>query len=231
MSNTPMDERKFTDREVREILKKAVERTPSRALTRSEGLSLAELKSIAQEVGIDPARLEEAARSVVLTGGNPPNRFVGSPTVLTFDRKVQGEIGPQHTPEILARIRRIMGQHGEVDEIHGSLEWSSKGESGERFVTISSRDGTTTIQSSANLHQAAVVTFLPAGILGTVATTVGFIVAADSGNPLGMLFGLSVLPALYPFLRSIFRKVTQKETAKLQQVVEELGRLTEGPGE
>jgi hypothetical protein len=231
MTDTPIDERKFTDREVREILKKAVERAPSGALMKSEGLSLAELKSIGQEVGIDPARLEDAARSVVLGGGNQPNRFLGAPTVLTFDRKVQGEIGPEHTPEILARIRRIMGQHGEVDEIHGSLEWSTTGESGERFVTISSRDGATTIQGSANLHQAAIVTFLPIGILGVLGAVIGSIVALENGSPLGFVFGLSILPILYPALRTIFRKVTEKEATKLQQVVDELARLTEGSGE
>ena len=62
MADTPIDERKFTDREVREILKKAVERGPSGALAKSEGLSLTELKSIGEEVGIEPARLEDAAR-------------------------------------------------------------------------------------------------------------------------------------------------------------------------
>lgn len=29
----------------------------------------------------------------------------------------------------------------EVHEIHGALEWSEKGESGERYVTLSSRAG------------------------------------------------------------------------------------------
>ena len=46
MPDTPIDERKFTDREVHEILKKAVARAPSQALVQREGLSLAELKAI-----------------------------------------------------------------------------------------------------------------------------------------------------------------------------------------
>ena len=48
MSDIPIDERRFTEQEVREILKKTVERAPSRALVKSEGLSLADLKAIAQ---------------------------------------------------------------------------------------------------------------------------------------------------------------------------------------
>jgi hypothetical protein len=92
MADTPIDERKFTDREVREILKKAVERAPSRALVKSEGLSLAELKAIGEEVGIDPARLEDAARAVTGGGAGRANRILGAPTVFNFERKVEREL-------------------------------------------------------------------------------------------------------------------------------------------
>lgn len=230
MADTPLDEKRFTDREVHEILKKAVERAPSRVLVKSEGLSLAELKAIGAEVGIDPARLEDAARSIALGGGNRPNQLLGGPTVLHFERKVEGELDPKDTTEILSRIRRTMGRQGEVTEIHGALEWSDKGESGERYVTLSSRDGTTTIRASANLTQAAVITFLPGGIVGFIATVAGFARFAKSGSEVALILGLTALPILYPILRTIFKKISGAESAKLQQVVDELARLTEGPG-
>jgi hypothetical protein len=231
MADTPIQDRRFTDREVREILKRAVERAPSRALVKSEGLSLAELQSIGQEVGIDPDRLEDAARSLILTGENRPNRILGGPTVLTFDRKVQGEISPEDTPEVLSLIRRTMGQQGGVDEIHGSLEWSTTGEAGEKFVTISSREGTTSITGSANLTQAAVLTYLPAGIFGVVTAVIGSITAASNGSYVGFAICLTVLPVLYAVLRTIFGKVADKESQRLQHVVAELARLVERPAE
>lgn len=231
MADTPIDERKFTEQEVHEILKKAVEKAPSGALVKSEGLSLAELKAIGGEVGIDPARLEDAARAVALGGGNRPNQILGGPTVLHFERKVEGELDPSDTTEIVSRIRRTMGRQGEVNEIHGSLEWSDKGDTGERYVTLSSRDGTTTIRSSANLSQAAVVTYLPAGILGLIMSFAGLARFAKSGSEVALILGLTVLPILYPILRTIFRKISGSESAKLQKVVDELARLTEGSGD
>jgi hypothetical protein len=231
MVDTPIDERKFTDREVREILKKAVEKAPSRALAKSEGLSLAELKSIGGEVGIDPARLEDAARSLILGGGNRPNQILGGPTVLNFERKIEGEFDPNDTPEILSVIRRTMGQQGEVDEIHGSLEWSAKGDSGERYVTLSSRDGTTTICSSANLANAAALTYLVPGIMGFITSLAGFIKFVQDGSQVGLILFLAVLPILYPIVRTIFSKISASESAKLQKVVDELARLTEGSGD
>lgn len=227
MADTPLEERKFTDREVREILKKAVEKAPSRALAKGEGISLSDLRSIGEEVGIDPERVEDAARAVALGGKRRAFSFAGFPTLLNFARKVRGELDPADTPEVLALIRRTMGQQGEADEIHGSLEWSAKGETGERYVTISSREGTTTITGSANLSQMAVVGYLPAGIIGTVLSIVGFASMANAGNPAGMLLSLSAIPVLYTAIRALLRKMSASESAKLQKVVDDLARLAE----
>jgi len=231
MADTPLDERKFTDEEVREILKKAVEKAPSRALVKSEGLSLAELKVIGGEVGIDPARLEDAARALTLKSGNRPGRILGAPTVLNFERRVDGEFSVEDTPEILSIIRRTMGSQGEADEIHGSLEWTVKGDSGERYVTLSSREGTTTIQGGSNLSSMAVLTYLPGGILGILATVVGAVTFSETGTLLGLALSLAALPVLYGISRTVFRKISASESKKLRHVVDELARFIQGSGD
>lgn len=230
MADTPIDERLFTDQEIREILKLAVEKAPSRELIARDGLSLAELKTIGAEVGIDPARMEDAARTVTFAQANRPNRLVGAPTILNFERKVAGELAPDDTPDVLALIRQTMGVQGEAVEIHGSLEWRAMGELGERSVTISSRDGATTIRSAANLSNAATLTYLPAGVVGAITSILGLITFAKKGSDIGLIVFLAVLPALYPILRTVFSKISRSESAKLQRVVEELASLTRGPG-
>jgi hypothetical protein len=229
VDDTSLDGRRFTDREVQEILKRAVERSPSKGLARTEsdGLSLAELKSIAGEVGIDPQRVELAARHVASKGTDRSNRVVGAPTVVNFERRVEGEINPEDTPEILGVIRRVMGQQGEASEIHGSLEWTVKGDVGERYVTLSSRDGTTTITGSANLTNAAILTYLPTGIVGLMVSLVGFLKYFQDGSQVGLILFFAVLPILYPILRTLFSKISRTESAKLQRVVEELARFAE----
>lgn len=230
-SNSPLDERKFTDREVREILKKAVEKTPSRALTKGEGISLADLRSIGEEVGIDPDRVEDAARAVALGGAERSFSILGLPRILNFARKVKGEMDPADVPEALSLIRKTMGQQGEADEIMGSLEWSSKGEAGERYVILSSKDGTTSITSSANLTQLAIVSYLPAGIVSFILSAAGFITAANNGNPPTMILSLLMVPAVLTIIRTILGKVGASESAKLQKVVDDLARLVESPGD
>jgi hypothetical protein len=231
MTDTPLDERKFTEREVREILKKAVKNTPSRALAKGEGISLEDLKSIGEEVGIDPGRVEDAARAVALGGAERSHSLLGFPRILNFVRKVRGEVDPADVPEVLALIRKTMGQQGEADEIMGSLEWSSKGEAGERHVTLSSKDGLTSITSSANLTQLAIASYLPAGIVSTILSGAGFITAANNGNPPGMILSLLLVPAVLAIIRTIVGKVGASESAKLQMVVDDLARLVENPGD
>lgn len=226
MSDTPIDDRRFTDREVQEILKRAVEQSPSSgAIARREGLSLAELKTIGLEVGIDPERLESAARAVVLDQGSRPNRFLGAATVLNFERTVDGTLSPDETSEVLSRIRRVMGRQGEAQEIGGALEWSAKGESGERHVSVATRDGKTTIRTAANLGNAAVLTYLPMGVLGSLLTVIGLITFVRDGSVAGLVMLFTILPILYPILRTVFTKVSKGEAAKLQRVVDDLARL------
>jgi hypothetical protein len=232
MPDTPIDERRFSDQEVREILKRAVERTPSRshALEKTEGLSLPELQAIATEVGIDPARVEDAARQVVLGSRSRTDAILGGTRSHHVARTVDGEFDPEDTARALSLIRRTMGRQGEVTEVHGSLEWHHSGESGERYLTISSRDGKTTISGAANLTNAAVLTYLPAGILGAFLTFIGFIVFMKDGSESGFVMALATLPILVPILRMVFGRMSRSEGAKLDQAVDEVARLVEGSG-
>jgi hypothetical protein len=230
----PIEQRTFTDREVEAILEKAVEQQPME-LTRTQreaggadGLTLADLKSIAQEVGIDPARLEAAARAVVASQGRGPSGLLGGPTRWHFERSTKGELTPEDAAEVLSVIRRAMGHHGKVSQLHGSLEWSHSGESGSRHVTVSSKNGATVINASANLSQLAIVTYLPAGILGAFAAAMVFIASAEAGNAIGMVAGAAILPTLVGVMRSVFRRFTFRESARLQRAVDELARLAPG---
>lgn len=234
MPDTPLDQRKFTDREVREILKKAVEETreaapSSQALVSSDGLSLAELKGIGVEVGIDGARIESAARAVALGDAQRSKGIFGGPVVLDVERTVAGAVDTERTHEVLSLIRRVMGDRGEVDEVGGALEWSSVGESGSRYVTLAERDGKTTIRGSANLKNAVALTYLGPGMIGVILSIIGLARFAKTGSEIGLVLALALIPILFPVLRSVVNRISARESAKLQTVVEELARLTEGP--
>ncbi len=151
--------------------------------------------------------------------------IVGAPRTLYFERSVDGALEPGDTPEVLSAIRRIMGHHGDVREIHDSIEWSTSGDAGTRHVTVTSKDGRTTVRTSANLTTLAVVSYVPAGIIGVVASVIGTVGAVESGNLFALLGGLSVLPVIYGVVRGILRRVSRSESAKLQRVIEDVAAM------
>jgi hypothetical protein len=233
VAQPPIHQRRFTDGEVREILKRAADDDSPGALPTSGGLSLVELKAIGKEVGIDPARLEDAARSVAQNQELGFSPIVGIPTILRYERVVDGELDLARTAPILSIIRRVMGHHGEVSEVSGSLEWRTKKGSVQRLVSVSSNAGRTTIEGSANLRQATVGTYVSGG---GVAITIAFIgVAASVGGSTlsvgGLVLSAGFLATAYVGLRAILKRLLRSESAKLERVVNEMAELTSGPSE
>ena len=218
-----MAEERFTENEVQEILRRAVEDLPSRGPGPGEGVSLAELRSIGAEVGIDPVHLEDAARAVAQRRHNRPDRLLGGPLSLRFERTVAGEIGPGDTPAIVSTIRRTLGQHGVASEVLGSLEWKADGEVTERHLSVWSRQGTTTVRASSKLSDLAFATYLPAAIVGFLS----FLFVARGGTDIGLLL-LLLIPILLPILRMVFARLSEGESARLEEVVEVVARLVEG---
>jgi len=228
VAQPPIHQRRFTDGEVREILKRAADDDSPGALPTSGGLSLVELKAIGKEVGIDPARLEDAARAVAQNQEPGFNPIVGIPTVLRYERVVDGELDVALMAPILSIIRRVMGHHGEVSEVSGSLEWRTKGGSVQRLVSVSSNVGRTTIEGSANLRQATVGTYLSGGLFAITIATIG---VAASPSVVGLVLSAGFLATAYVGLRAILKRVLRSESAKLERAVNELAELTSGPSE
>lgn len=232
MDNGPIENRRFSDKEMREILKKAVENaSSSTSLARQDGHSLADLKAIGAEVESIPRDLR-MPRAPWPPGAEPEGYILGGPTNLHIDRSVPGTVPPERYPEALAAIRRELRAHGEASEIHGSLEWSDQAERGERHVALTSRNGETRITAGARLTQAAIVTFLPPTIIGTMASIITFATSAEAGNPVGMIMAFFILPTLWTILRQVMRRISGSQEDRLERAVAEVARIAaEGQGQ
>ena len=227
MSSPPLDERRFTEEEVREILARAVEPSTHRDGADAVGVSLAELQSIAEEVGIEPGRVEMAARAVVGAAAAPTYSLLGTPRRIHIERRVSGELDAAAVPEVLATIRGAMGKHGSAQEVLGTLEWRGTGDAGSRLVTVSSRDGSTTVGGTADLKQLAVVAYVPGGIISFLTAVLGFAAATQEGSMLGMGLSLAVIPVAFTGLRAIVRRVAAAQARKLEATVDAVARAIE----
>jgi serine/threonine protein kinase len=177
--------RRYSDSEVEEIVRQAAEEQVAHPT--EEGMSLKTVQQIADDVGISPERVERAARkleareSVAPPAQSGPGAFwLGSPTVIAYERVVAGELTEAVYDDIVAEIQASLSTPGEIDTLGRSLTWrTTKPVLGKRRavqVHVTSRGGQTRIHVQERLGEMAVTLYssiLVGGGIGGVATILG----------------------------------------------------------
>lgn len=114
------ESRRFTDREVALVLKKASEIEESVGSGAGGALSLEDLNEIAKEVGISPEAISQAVAGLD-RGGGVGAAVWGAPTVHRAAHAVAGELNE----EAIARLIRLVDDRtdtaGAVSEALGSV--------------------------------------------------------------------------------------------------------------
>lgn len=170
-----MTERRFDEDQFAEILRRAAEmqvRLPARtgeaphpdsdAVT---GMSLAEIRSIAAEVGIDPELVSRAAVAVAddsqATGG------LGRRWML--ENSSAGQLTEEDKVRLVRAIRDATGSHGESDMAGAALEWKSQsGDGTVVLVTAEPFDGRTELRVSVDASVPAVGSHVFPAIAGAI---------------------------------------------------------------
>jgi hypothetical protein len=123
-----MTERRFTDREIGLILKRAVEleeASPSTGVSSSRGLNLGELQEIAEEAGIDPVMVGRAVAEMEGRGGLEPLSIWGPSGVKREVRTVPGKMDPEEVGELMRMVDEEVEAQGTVVEALGGVRWTS----------------------------------------------------------------------------------------------------------
>lgn len=212
-----MSEKRYDDEEVALILRRALEPDGGRA--DPHGLTLAQLKEIAVEVGIDPARMEAAAMAVQSEGRSA--RSAHGRVTARYDVQVDGELPPERRADILRAIRSAMGRQGVVTAELGALSWKAQDAFGGRYVTVSSSEGSTRIEALGNFRDGALVTGAAGGTIGMALTAMvlkgaGVLAAMGGAAPLALAAG-ATLPAWL-----VYRRWYRKEDTALRQAIAEI---------
>jgi hypothetical protein len=157
------DSRRFTDREVALVLRKAAEIEETSGAAGGGGLSLRDLQDIGKEVGISPAAIAQAATA--LEGpGRLPALLRSAPLVRRTVHAVPGELND----EAVARLVRLVDERadttGSVSEALGSVRWTGRDRFWNLQVSVTPRAGETTIQvvEKAAPRLRRVMTLVPA---------------------------------------------------------------------
>ena len=153
--------RRFGDEEISDILTRAAEmQERSEVVTHGggRGLTLEELRQVAEEAGIDPRFVELAA-----THADAPERLesklAGGAYSWHHSASVEGEVEDRDRDRILGVIRSVMGHHGRLEDLYGRMEWRNDA-GGPLVVGVLSRDGKTEIDVSAVKAREATALFI-----------------------------------------------------------------------
>jgi hypothetical protein len=182
--------RRYSGGEVEEIVKRASELEASTP-TAGGSMTIGGVEALAAEVGIAPATVRAAARSMTpVPPVEPPrlNRWIGGPTRLLFEREIEGEVQDVDWPVLVDEIRRVLRNVGQVSQFGRSFSWvaTRRGASQRDLeVAVSVRGGRTRITIQESL----------AGLVGATYGGIGGGMGGGGMGPImGVLFGALHLP-------------------------------------
>lgn len=158
----PKDRSGYTDREMRLIFERAGQLDVESGSERR--FSLAELREMGAQAGLDPADISTAAaaiRSEPVKGGmlGAPTRF----TSVSFTRKRLDEAA---VADIVFRIREATGYHGDLRTVPGGMEWRVRHPMGQIMVDFSPKDSGTRVDVLMSREDQAAALVVGAGTGG-----------------------------------------------------------------
>lgn len=122
------EDRRYTEDEVRRIFDEASrardekgEGVPSRA----EGMTLAELKRIGEEVGIAPGRVERAARSLDVRRSAGRRRMLGLPIGVGRDVELGRRLTDEEWEALVVELRHTFDARGKMGGSGSFKQWTN----------------------------------------------------------------------------------------------------------
>ena len=221
--------RRFNDREIAQIMKRAAELQQLEPGDNSRGMSLRELEQIALEAGIDPALVHRAAADLDAHDDPlPESALTGAPTRLQFERIIDGEVPDSEYGMLVEEIRRTFGMSGVITTLGRTLSWTSAVRPAERrnvSVSIIPRNGVTTIRIDEPLGGVTTAVFgglVGAGGGGGALLTLGLVMGATGLISVAAPFAVSVACVGYLGARAVFHTVVNRRIRELRLLLDRL---------
>jgi hypothetical protein len=209
-------ERRFNEREVREILKKASSSQSREEVRDADGISLVELQEVATELGLDPRHIELAAQQL---GPGAPSRASIFNGRTVWDRTVDGEVGANEWLGMVAIIQRFYKGAGAITQRGSNYDWAASEEGGSLALTVNVRNGRSRIRLESNrwleIFMASVFCPVFALVCSAVLTKHGHAFAAI---PICLVFGAT----LFGLVRLFRQHHLQSVSGLMDRLIDEV---------
>jgi len=191
-----MSERRYGEDEVREIFSLATTgdtRDPSLP-AESDGLTLEELQRIAEQVGIEPARVAHAAARLDARGTPAPvRRSFGLPVGLSRVVDLPRAPTDREWERLISEFRTTFGTQGQATTVGGLREWST----GSLHISLEPSARGEQLRLTALKEDAMILNGFSA-LMGSMAVLMGSVVTLAIHTPkalavVGMFGGMGLL--------------------------------------
>lgn len=223
-----MTERRFTDREVALILRRASELDQgSSPESAPRGLSESELKEIAGEVGIDPAMITRAVAELQGRRGLEPTSLLGPATVNRQIRALPRELTRDELGDLVRLVDQRVPAQGTVAEALGAVRWNAPGKFLSRLVSMEPSRGETVIRVEERYSDR----FRGAlhGIPTAYAAMIGWVLGLEAvgGVLAGVLLGGLMGAAGWAVAGVVWHEISRRSQRRVHVLADELTKGAE----
>src|SRR5216117_4608325 len=123
-----MADRRYNDKEIAAIFRAAAEQepqSPQREVARDEGLTLAELQAIGNEVGISADAVAQAARAVDVRLGTGSRTFLGLPIGVARTVNLNRRLTDDEWERLVVQLRDVFNARGRTRSDGSLRQWTN----------------------------------------------------------------------------------------------------------
>jgi hypothetical protein len=218
-----MTERRFTDRDVALILRRAAELDKDSGHdSAARGLSLRELQDIASEAGINPDMIARAASELGGRQSLKPASLLGAAVVNRQTRAVPRELTRKTLGELVRIVDQRVPAQGTAVEALGSVRWSAPGRLVSRQVSLEPSRGETLIRVEE--RYAHRVRGMLHGIPAAYGALFGWVIGLESigGVAPGLILGAALAAGAWGLGGVIWNAISRRSRGRVEILAEEL---------
>jgi len=214
-----MTERRFSDAEVAQIFERATSGHALQATRAAEGMTLAELQSIGEEVGISAEQITRAALSLSSGDARPTQHFLGMTTGLGHTVQLARKLTDEEWERFIVAVRETFNARGTMTSQGSLKQWSD----GNLQVWLEPTDAGHRVRFKAARGDAPWT--ISAGLAATAASVIGEVTAVLTGvaHDVGLVVSFGVLGAIGIGTAATTALRLQRWTREREAQMEELG--------
>jgi hypothetical protein len=194
----------------------------------ADGLTLAEARDIAGEVGLEPEFIDRAAASLALIPPETNAGLLGGPLAIHLAETLDRPLTEAERLGVIDVVRRVLAHEGHTSEVMGSVEWRSVGRIDGIMVTVDSSEESASVRVVDNLSGIAALTWIGSITAGLVA---GFL-TIEALHPTSLLVSASILgaggSAGVGLARAVWSRTTKAFRKKVERLRDEIERHLSG---